>query len=253
MRKTLLALAVLGTACGSSPVWAILQETTVTIVENGKPIPSATVTLTPVEKPDPPRLKTAKTDDKGKIILEHEDDAKKSRGPVEISIATDDGKSFTRRINLIDLLNDAPIDVSIGDCTYLDKLTDAQLKTLLHNPETRSRVAKLMEETVPDRSARKAIDKQKQDSGNSRKQKKTSKRTRNSNADETRRQPQSGMSPETASAIGTAVSIGIGFGGGRMGGTRHGGEMGHGGGTRNDRGMRQDSGMRRDSGGMPGR
>jgi hypothetical protein len=228
--------------------WAILQETTVTIVENGKPLPSATVTLTPVEKPEPPRLKAAKTDDKGKIILEHEDEAKKSRAPVDISIATDDGKSFTRRINLIDLLSDAPIDVSIGDCTYLDRLTDVQLKTLLHNPETRSRVAKLMDETVPDRSARpRAIDKQKHDSEDSRKQKKTSKRTRNSNTDETRRQPQSGMSPETASAIGTGVSIGIGFGGGRMGGMRHGD------GTRNDRGMRHDKGMGPESGGMRAR
>jgi hypothetical protein len=225
--------------------WAILQETTVTLVENGKPIPSATVTLTPVERPEPPRLKTAKTDDKGKIILEHEDEAKKSRAPVDISIATDDGKSFTRRINLIDLLNDAPIDVSVGDCTYLDRLNDAQLKTLLSNSETRSRVAKLMDEHVADRPARaKTIDKDRQDSEGSRKQKKANKRTRNSKSDETRRQPQPGMSPETASAIGTGVSIGIGFGGGRMGGMRHGD------GTRNDRGMRHDKGMVPESGGM---
>jgi 5-hydroxyisourate hydrolase-like protein (transthyretin family) len=229
MRKTLLTIAVLGTICSSGTAWAILQETTVTITDNGKPIPSATVTLTPVEKQDPPQPKTAKTDDNGKIVLQHEEDAKKSNAPVEISITTEDGKTTVRRMSLNDLLSDVPVDISVGNCVYLNRLSDAQLKTLLDNPETRSRVAKLIDQSVTDRPARSKVTDTKEDDGKvSRKRKQVSKRHRAPTDEDVRGQSQSGMSPEAASAISTGIGIAIGIGAGRsMGRHGDGGRMQH--------------------------
>jgi hypothetical protein len=227
MRKLSLAVAVFGLLYGSGSAWAVLQETTIAITDNGRPIPSATVTLTPVEMPDPPRPKTAKTDDHGKIVLQHEEDAKNSKAPVDITIVTDSGKSITRRMNLIDLLRDTPIDVSVGECVYLNRLTDMQLKSLLDNRETRARIVKLIDKTASEEPrSSKMSKKRQQDTNAARKTEKgtADKRTRNQSDTEAPSpvHSQSGISPEAAGAV---IGIGIGLGGLGRGGFGGGGGM----------------------------
>src|ERR1039458_164150 len=115
MHKISYALAILGVLAWSGAARAVFQETTLTITDNGTPIPSATVTLksaNPTEKHEAPRPKTAKTDEHGKIVLEHDEEDKKSNSLVEVTVTTDSGKTITRRSTLTDLLADTPFDVS---------------------------------------------------------------------------------------------------------------------------------------------
>jgi hypothetical protein len=94
------------------------------------------------------------------------------------------------------------------------------LRTLLDNPETRTRIVRLIDKSVSNQSPpSKTIEKRQRDSNTSQKIKKVTADRRNrsqSDADTpVPAHPQSGMSPGAAGAIGTAIGIGVGLG--RMG------------------------------------
>ena len=230
MSKISYAIVILGMLVWSGAARAVLQETTVTITDNGKPLPSATVTLnsvTPTDKPntptdnhETPRPKTAKTDENGKIVLEYDDGDKKSNSLFDVTIATDDGKTFTRRSSLADLLANVPFDVSGSECTDLRKLSDAQLSTILDNPEMRTRISTLIDER--NQTARERRKTEQQHEMKTQKSKKTTKR-RNKNSDEDSRGPsQSNSDTNEAIATGASIAIGIGLGAiGRRGGGGH--------------------------------
>ena len=143
---------------------AVLQETTVTITDHGEPLPNATITLNRLtDSEPPPETKTEKTDDSGKIVLEHQDEDKTSDSTVEVIVTTKEGKTFTRRLVLKELLTHETVEVVVptetqevaqpsqqeatNECPDLTKLDDQQLHTMINTPELRERIVKLIEET----------------------------------------------------------------------------------------------------------
>lgn len=62
MRKIIYAMAAFGALVWPGAAWAVVQETTVTPADNGKPLPSATITLTRTDSQSPPASNTEKTD-----------------------------------------------------------------------------------------------------------------------------------------------------------------------------------------------
>ena len=90
---TTVALAVLG---WSGSAWAVLQETTLTLTDNGKPLPEAKITLNRITDSEPaPEPKTEKTDDSGKIVIVHDDKDKTSNSTIDIIVQTSEGKTLT--------------------------------------------------------------------------------------------------------------------------------------------------------------
>ena len=228
MRKISCAVVVLGMLAWSGTARAVLQETTVTITDNGKPIPSATVTLksvTPTDKQEAPRPKTAKTDENGKIILEHNEEDKKSSALIDVTIATDDGKTITRRSTLTDLLSDNPFDVNASDCTDPRKLTDAQLRTMLDNPVLRTRITTLIDERNQIMHEQRKAEQQ-----HEMKTKKSKKLTRHRNQNSSEDARGTSQRDSDAIATGAGIAIGIGLGsigrhGERHDNMRHGGDV----------------------------
>ena len=164
MRKLICALAVFGALAFPGTALAVVQETTVTITDHGEPLPNATITINRLsEKEPPPATKTEKTDDSGKIVLEHQDKDKTSDRPIEVTVTTKEGKTFTRRVVLKELLTRETVEVVVpaetqavelpsqravtDECSDLTKLDDRQLYTLVKTPELRERIVKLIEET----------------------------------------------------------------------------------------------------------
>ena len=93
---------------------AVVQETTVVITDHGEPLPNATITLNRLtDNEPPPATKTEKTDDSGKIVLEHQDKDKTSDRPIEVVVTTKEGKTFTRRIVVKELLTHETVEVVV--------------------------------------------------------------------------------------------------------------------------------------------
>lgn len=164
MRKLIYALAALGALAWPGAALAVLQETTVTITDHGEPLPNATITLNRLtDSEPPPETKTEKTDDSGKIVLEHRDEDKASDSTVEVIVTTREGKTFTHRLVLKELLTHETVEVVVptetqmveqsshhetaNQCTDLTKLDDQQLHTIISTPELRERIVRLIEET----------------------------------------------------------------------------------------------------------
>jgi hypothetical protein len=227
MRKISCVVAVLGTIIWSGAALAVFQETSVTITDNGKPIPNATVTLTSVtptdsadKKQEKPHPKTVKTDENGTIVFVHDEEDKKSSDIVEVTIKADDGKTLTRRATTADLLANIPFDVSKNECADPRLFTDTQLRTLLDNPEMRTRITTLIDESEKAERKKRANEqshKKKHKTRNA-----TERRRRHRSADNP---PPANSDADAAAAIATDVIIGIGIGAiGSHGGGRHGGE-----------------------------
>lgn len=162
MRKLIYAIAAVGALAWPGAAWAVLQETTVTLTDNGKPLPEATITLNRLtDSQPPPETKTEKTDDTGKVVIVYDDEDKKSDSTVEIIIKTSEGKTLTRRFILREFLTSETIDVAVPsetqrvsepsqvteECADLTNLDDQQLDIIVNNPELRERIVKLIEET----------------------------------------------------------------------------------------------------------
>jgi hypothetical protein len=171
MRKLIYTIVAFGALAWSGAAWAVLQETTVTLTDHGKPLPEATVTLNRLtDSQPPPQPKTEKTDDSGKVVIVHDKEDQKSDSTVELIVTTSEGKTLTRRAVLRELLKSESIDVAVPseaqegseaiaecpDLTHLDdphlreiltSLDDEQLQRIVDNPELRSRITKLIEET----------------------------------------------------------------------------------------------------------
>jgi hypothetical protein len=160
MRKTLYTAVALAALMWPATAFAVLQETTVTLTDNGEPLPEATITLNRItDSETPPEPKTETTDDSGKIVIVHDDKDKDSDSTVEIIAKTKEGKTIIRRIILREFLTRETVDVSapfepeaepakVTDiCPNLTDLDDDHLKTMLGNPELRERIVKLIEET----------------------------------------------------------------------------------------------------------
>src|SRR5262245_59368635 len=114
MRKLIYALAAFGAFALPDVALAVVQETTVIITDHGQPLPNATITLNrPGENEPLPETKTEKTDDSGKIVLEHQDKDKTSDRPVEVTVTTKEGKTFTRRLVLRELLTHETVEVVV--------------------------------------------------------------------------------------------------------------------------------------------
>jgi hypothetical protein len=151
MRKLIYAIAALGALAWSGAAWAVLQETTITLTDNGRPLPEATITLNRItDSQPPPEPKTEKTDDSGKIVLVHEEEDKTSDKSVDVIVTTSEGKTFIRRIVLHELLTGESIDVaapSVNECIDLTNLDDEQLRIIINDPNLRTRISRLIEET----------------------------------------------------------------------------------------------------------
>ena len=93
MGKLIYALAAFGALAWSDPAWAVLQETTITLTDHGKPLPEATITLNRLtDSQPPPQPKTEKTDDSGKVVLVHDKEDKKSDSTIELIVTTSEGE-----------------------------------------------------------------------------------------------------------------------------------------------------------------
>jgi len=171
MGKLIYAIAAFGALAWSDPAWAVLQETTITLTDHGKPLPEATVTLNRLtDSQPPPQPKTEKTDDSGKVVLVHDKEDKKSDSTIELIVKTSEGETLTRRVVLRELLRSESIDVAVPsepqegseavaecqDLTHLDdpqlqeiltSLDDEQLQIIVDNPELRTRIMKLINES----------------------------------------------------------------------------------------------------------
>jgi hypothetical protein len=228
MRKISYAITVVMLLACCDTAWAVMQETAVTITDNGKPIPDATVSLnlvTPTDKnkdkQEPPHPRTAKTDEHGNIVLEHDEGDKDSDAVVEVKIVTADGRTVSRRATLAGLLVGIPFDVSKNECADPRLFTDTQLRTLLSNPEMRTRITTLIDERNQSERKQKAGERLREKKKH--KSRKTTARRRHNR--DTDSPPRSDAASDAAAAIATDVIIGIGVNAiGRHGGGRHGGE-----------------------------
>jgi hypothetical protein len=227
------ALAVLG---WSGSAWAVLQETTVTLTDNGEPLPEATITLNRItDSETPPEPKTETTDDSGKIVIVHEDKDKDSDSVVEIIAKTKEGKTITRRILLREFVTSETIDVAVpfetehaGEsspvaeiCPDLTTLDDEKLKIMLGNPELRERIVKLIEETEETEEPETATEtKQEENKTVSRPSKEKKKAVQKKPKKQPTITASQKKGPGAAAILGTGLSIGLGVAGSRSG---HGG------------------------------
>src|ERR1700730_4999951 len=163
MRKLIYTIAAVGALAWSSAAWAVLQETTITLTDNGKPLPEATITLNRLSDSEPPpEPKTEKTDESGKIVIVHDEEDNTSDSTVELIVHTSEGKTLTRRVVLKEFLISESVDVAAPsetqqasesqnqvpkECLDLTNLDDRQLEILINDPALRARIVKLIEET----------------------------------------------------------------------------------------------------------
>jgi len=95
MRKIIHAIAVLGTLAWSGAAWAVLQEATVTLTDNGKPLPGATITLTRTETQPPPQQTTEKTTEKTTKKMDSsseaadEEENRNPDGKIDLTVTTE--------------------------------------------------------------------------------------------------------------------------------------------------------------------
>jgi hypothetical protein len=224
------ALAVLG---WSGSAWAVLQETTVTLTDNGEPLPEATITLNRItDSEPPPEPKTEKTDDGGKIVIVHDDKDKTSDSTIDIIVETSAGKTVTRRVLLREFLTSETIDVAVpfetehaGEsspaaelCADLTTLDDEKLKIMLGNPELRERIVKLIEETEETDEPETATETKKEENKTVSRPGKEKKKAVQKKP---KKQPTTTASqkkgPGAAAILGTGLSIGLGAAGSRSG------------------------------------
>ena len=234
MHKIIYASIALAALIWPATAFAVLQETTVTLTDNGEPLPEATITFNRItDSETPPEPKTEKTDDSGKIVVVHDDKDKDSNSTVEIIIETSEGKTITKRLLLRELLTRETIDVSapseshVGEssqgaqaCPELTTLNDEQIKIMLGNPELRERIVKLIEETdqteenETDKVTPSETGKTKETASRKSKEKKTVQK-------KSSKQPAASASgkkgPGAAEVLGTGLSIGLGIAGSRHG------------------------------------
>jgi outer membrane immunogenic protein len=101
MRKHIALFVTLCVIGWPAAAWAVLKESTVTVTDNGKPIPGATIKLTSTQTPAPKAAK--KTNQNGKVTLRY-DDRKINRGAVvHVTVQTQKGRVLERDVS-IDLL-----------------------------------------------------------------------------------------------------------------------------------------------------
>jgi hypothetical protein len=231
------ALAVLG---WSGSAWAVLQETTVTLTDNGKPLPEAKITLNRITDSEPaPEPKTEKTDESGKIVIVHDDKDKTSDSTIDIIVQTSEGKTLTRRLLVREFLTSETIDVAVPfetqhagessqaaeECADLTTLDDDQLKIMLGNPELRERIVKLIEETEETEEPETATETKKEKETVSRPGKEKKKAAQKKSKKQPTTTTSQRKGPGAAEVLGTGLSIGLGIAGSRSG--RGGGHRGH--------------------------
>lgn len=229
MHKIIYAAVALAALCWPGAAWAVLQETTVTLTDNGEPLPEATITLNRItDSEPPPEPKTEKTDESGKIVVVYDDEDTTSDSVVDIIVETSEGKTITRRVLLREFLTSETIDVAIPfenehagepsqaaeECSDLTTVDDEQLKIILGNPELRERIVKLIEETEETEEAETPTETEKAKepvSGKSKEKKKAVQKKPKKQPTTTSQRKGSGA----AEALGTGLSIGLGIAGSR--------------------------------------
>lgn len=245
MRKFIYVLAAVGGFAWSGTAWAVLQETTLTLTDNGEPLPEATITLNRLtDSEQPPEPKAEKTDKTGKIVIIHDDADEDSDSIVEIIVKTSEGKTLTRRLVLREFLTSETIDVAVPSetqrvaepsqvseqCPNLTDLDDQHLKIMLDNPELRERIVKLIEETQQTEQTE-TENATPAEAGKAKKTVSRKSKEKKAAQKKSGKQPTASASqrkgPSAAEVLGTGLSIGLGIAGSRRG---------HGGGHR-DRGM----------------
>jgi endosialidase-like protein len=119
MRKVMFAVAALGALVWSSAVWAVV-DTTVTITnKQGEPLRNATISAQRLDKKKAPELKTqttdtsgkrtAQTNDKGEVILTHEEKDKDDDAPFIITARTKEGTTLRTRTTLREALTSGKV------------------------------------------------------------------------------------------------------------------------------------------------
>jgi len=238
MRKLIYAIAALGALAWSGAAWAVVQETTVTLTDHGEPLRSATISLNRLtDSQPPPELKTEKTDESGKIVLKHEDEDETSDATVEVIVTTTEGKTFTRRLVLKELLTSEAIEVVVPsethqaaessqdqatkECADLTKLDDQQLEILVNNPELRARIVKLIEETERTEQTEQTEELQEGKKGTEKKSVSGKSKEKKVVRKKEKKHPTASAAPKsgpsTAKIVGTGLAIGLGIAGSQHG------------------------------------
>ena len=236
MRKFIYTIAAVGALIWSGAAWAVLQETTVTLTDHGEPLPEATITLNLItDSQPPPETKTEKTDESGKIVLVHEEEDKKSDKSVDVIVTTSEGKTFIRRIILHELLTSESIEVAappVNECIDLTNLDDEQLQIIINDPNLRTRISRLIEETEQTEEGKKKGG-ETSETTSAHESKETTSSTGKGKSKEKKVVKRKGPKHPTASdeptsgarnLLGTGLAIGLGVAGSRGHGKAHHGE-----------------------------